>query len=140
MSTLFPDKFAFPAHYASDKLLSLAKLVLDAAFQPIVETNTGAVFGYESLMRGHEKLDFSSPLELIDRMAEAGHLASLDQMMAGRALAKFAALPDFTTATLFINLDVRLIHEGQALLDGLLRHLRFHAIAPSSVCFELSER
>jgi diguanylate cyclase (GGDEF)-like protein len=73
-------------------------------------------------------------------MAEAGQLSALDQMMAGRALSKFTSLPDFRTTTLFINLDVRLIPEGEALLDVLIRHLKVHSIPPSSICFELSER
>jgi diguanylate cyclase (GGDEF)-like protein len=137
---LASEKISFPIRYAGEKLLSLAKLVLDPAFQPVVEVNTGAVFGYESLMRGQDQMGFNSPLDLIDRMAETGQLAALDQMMAGRALSKFTSLPDFRSTTLFINLDVRLIPEGEALLDVLLRHLKIHAIPPSSICFELSER
>jgi len=140
MSALVSEKIAFPVRYTGEKLLSLAKLVLDPAFQPVVEINTGAVFGYESLMRGYDQMGFSSPLDLIDRMADTGQLAALDQMMAGRALSKFSALPDFRSATLFINLDVRLIPQGEAMLDILLRHLKQHAIPPSSICFELSER
>ncbi|NKF32692.1 GGDEF domain-containing protein, partial [Pseudomonas sp. BGM005] len=38
--------------YASDQIVTLAKLVVENAFQPIVEAGTGTVFGYESLMRG----------------------------------------------------------------------------------------
>lgn len=130
----------FPLRYVGEKLLTLAKLVLDPALQPVVEVNTGAVFGYESLMRGQEQMGFNSPLELIDQMAENGQLAVLDQMMAGRALSKFASLPNVRSATLFLNLDARLIVEGEILLDVLIRHLRMHSIPPSSICFELSER
>jgi diguanylate cyclase (GGDEF)-like protein len=137
---LLSEQNAFPMRYAGDKLLTLAKLALDPAFQPLVEVNTGAVFGYESLMRGQEKMGFGSPLELLDQMAESGQLAALDQMMAGRALSKFASLPNLRSATLFLNLDVRLIAEGEVLLDALIRHLRMHSIPPSSICFELSER
>ncbi|MFM2280866.1 MAG: hypothetical protein RLZZ444_3097, partial [Pseudomonadota bacterium] len=134
------ERIAFPIRYAGEKILTLGKAVLDCAFQPIVEVNTGAVFGYESLLRGHDRLDFSSPLELIDRVAETGFLLQLDQMMLSRALAKFASLPHHRSTTLFINLDVRLIPEGLQMIESLLKHLRNHAIPPSSVCFELSER
>ncbi|UVC10120.1 EAL domain-containing protein [Rhizobium sp. TH2] len=134
------ERIAFPVRYAGEKLFNLGKAVLDCAFQPIVEITTGAVFGYETLMRGHDQLGFNSPIELIDRMAETGQLATLDQMMSGRALAKFTSLADYRSSTLFINLDVRLIPEGGALIDALLRHLRAHGIPPSSICFELSER
>nr|CAD6422063.1 diguanylate cyclase [Rhizobium sp. Q54] len=126
--------------YAGDQLLTLSKLVLESAFQPIVEVATGTVFGYETLMRGFDRIGFSSPLELLDQAAEAGQLLALEQMMAGRSLAKFATLPDFASATLFLNLDVRLIKDGDYIIERLVQHLRKASIPPSSVCFELSER
>ncbi|MCO5730982.1 bifunctional diguanylate cyclase/phosphodiesterase [Rhizobium sp. SSA_523] len=126
--------------YAKDQLLPLSKLVLEAAFQPIAEVATGKVFGYETLMRGHERLGFDSPVELLDTAAEAGELLGLEQMTASRALAKFSTLPDFAHSTLFINLDNRLIPHGNFVLDKLVQHLHKARIPPSSVCFELSER
>ncbi|MCF6369926.1 bifunctional diguanylate cyclase/phosphodiesterase [Rhizobium halophilum] len=126
--------------YAGDQLLTLSKLVLESAFQPIVEVATGTVFGYETLMRGFDRIGFSSPLELLDQAAEAGQLLALEQMMAGRSLAKFSTLPDFASATLFLNLDVRLIKDGDYIIERLVQHLRKTGIPPSSVCFELSER
>nr|WP_246435922.1 GGDEF domain-containing protein [Rhizobium cellulosilyticum] len=126
--------------YAGDQLVTLGKLVLENAFQPIVEVATGSVFGYESLLRGHERIGFSSPPELLDEAQQAGQLLALEQMMSGRALAKFATLPDYSSATLFLNLDVRLIRQGYEFLERVLHHLRAAEIAPSSVCFEFSER
>jgi diguanylate cyclase (GGDEF)-like protein len=126
--------------YANDQLVTLAKLVLENALQPIVEVGTGSVFGYESLMRGQERIGFSSPVELLDQAHEAGQLLALEQMMAARALAKFASLPGFSSATLFLNLDVRLIPHGGYFLEKLVQHLRKAQIPPSSVCFEFSER
>lgn len=134
------ERIAFPVRYAGEKLLSLGKAVLDCAFQPIVEITTGATFGYETLLRGHDQLGFRSPLDLIDRLAETGQIAALEQMMSGRALAKFTSIPGHRSSTLFMNLDFRLIPEGAALLDVLIKHLRVHGIPPSSICFELSER
>jgi diguanylate cyclase (GGDEF)-like protein len=126
--------------YASDQIVTLAKLVIENAFQPIVEAGTGTVFGYESLMRGQERIGFDSPIEILDEAERTGQLLALEQMVTSRALAKFATLPDNATATLFLNLDVRLIPEGDRLIDGLVQHLKKANIPPSSVCFELSER
>ncbi|TRL31122.1 EAL domain-containing protein, partial [Rhizobium straminoryzae] len=126
--------------YADDQLLPLSKLVLETAFQPIVELSTGRAFGYETLMRGHERLGFASPLHLLDTAAGAEQLLALEQMLASRALAKFATLPDFASNTLFINLDGRLIPQGEQVVDKLVAHLRKAGIPPSSICFELSER
>jgi EAL domain-containing protein (putative c-di-GMP-specific phosphodiesterase class I) len=52
--------------YASDQLVTLAKVVVESAFQPIVEAGTGAIFGYDSLMRGQERPGFESPIEILD--------------------------------------------------------------------------
>lgn len=126
--------------YANDQLVTLAKLVLENAFQPIVEIGTGTVFGYESLIRGQERIGFNTPVELLDQAHESGQLLALEQMMGARALAKFASLPGFSSATLFLNLDVRLIRHGSYFIEKLINHLRKANIAPSSVCFEFSER
>lgn len=92
--------------FADGQLLNLSKLVIESALQPIVELSTGKVFGYETLLRGHDRLGFASPLELLDTAEEAGQLLGLEQMLSARALAKFATVPDFAHATLFINLMV----------------------------------
>lgn len=136
-TSLEPDIFR---RYANDQLVTLGKLVLENAFQPIVEVGTGTVFGYESLMRGCERLGFATPIDLLDQAADTDQLFALEQMMASRALAKFATLPDFSSATLFLNLDVRLIAHGEEFVDKLVQHLRNAHVPPSSICFELSER
>lgn len=121
-------------------LLPLAKIALDIALQPIVETVSGEIYGYESLMRGHDKLGFSSPIPLLDAFDRAGELPELEHFTTSRALAKFSSLPDFGRRTLFLNLDHRLIAVGEKLIDELLPFLRKNQIAPSSICIELSER
>lgn len=126
--------------YASDQIVTLAKLVVENAFQPIVEAGTGTVFGYESLMRGQERIGFETPIEILDEAHETGQLLQLEKMVANRALAKFATLSNFATATLFLNLDVRLIPHGNRLVESLLLQLKTANIPPSSICFEFSER
>ncbi|MDM9626743.1 EAL domain-containing protein [Rhizobium sp. S152] len=131
---------ALVRRYASDQIVTLAKLVVENAFQPIVETNTGVAFGYESLMRGQDRIGFNSPLEILDEAHRHDQLLQLEQMVASRALAKFATVPNFANATLFLNLDVRLIPYGERIVESLLHHLKLASIPPSSICFEFSER
>ncbi|MGV2098186.1 MULTISPECIES: GGDEF domain-containing protein [unclassified Rhizobium] len=126
--------------YASDQIVTLAKLVVENAFQPIVEAGTGTVFGYESLMRGQERIGFDSPVEILDEAYRSNQLLPLEQMVASRALAKFATLGNYATSTLFLNLDVRLIPHGDRLIENLLQQLKAANLPPSSVCFEFSER
>ncbi len=61
-----------PRTVGDEQIVSLARLAIDTAFQPIVETCTGAVFGYESLMRGFDRLGFDSPVALLDRPLPCG--------------------------------------------------------------------
>lgn len=126
--------------FADKDLTTLARLVVVNAFQPIVETASGAVFGHESLLRGVDRLGFSSPLDFLDHVHQQGQLLAVEQFTAARALSKFAGISNFREATLFLNLDVRLIAHGKAFTDALLDHMRANGIPPSSVCFELSER
>jgi diguanylate cyclase (GGDEF)-like protein len=140
MASAMPLETNVVRRFTEDRLLPLSKLVLETAFQPIVELSTGRVFGYETLMRGHERLGFDTPVDLLDSAAGSGQILALEQMLAARSLAKFSTLPDFASSTLFINLDGRLIREGNFILDRLVQHLRKTNIPPSSICFELSER
>ncbi|MDR3374362.1 MAG: EAL domain-containing protein [Ancalomicrobiaceae bacterium] len=126
--------------FAAGQLISFAKLIVDTAFQPIVEISSGAVFGYEALMRGHDRLGFPSPLELLDQAEQSGQLAQVEQMVSSRAIAKFASIGVDRQRVLFINLDTRLIGEHQWLLDALTQQLKLAGVPPSTVCFELSER
>lgn len=130
-----------PRPLGRDQIVTLSRLVIETAFQPIVEATTGMCFGYESLMRGFDRLGFASPLALLDCAAENGELPALEHMIISRALATFASLSGFAERTLFINLDTRLIGaQDEAILERLDAHLKRAGIPPSSLCFELSER
>ncbi|MDK1384679.1 EAL domain-containing protein [Sinorhizobium sp. 8-89] len=126
--------------FGDEQIVTLAKLVIENAFQPIVEATTGAVFGYESLMRGFQRLGFASPLELLDKAEEVGQLLALEHLINSRAVAAFATIPDFSARTLFLNFDSRLVGGEDDIVERLVNHLKRANIAPSSLCFELSER
>ena len=140
MPAILPLKGHDPASYGRMALMPLAKAAIDTAFQPIVETVSGKIHGYESLMRGHDRLGFDTPLTLLDAFAISGELMDLELFTTSRSFAKFTSLADFDKRTLFLNLDHRMLQAGQRLLPLLLAYLQKNAIAPSSVCIELSER
>lgn len=135
--TIAPDLLRL---FADRDLVTLARLVAVNAFQPIVEAGTGAVFGYELLLRGHERLGFASPVAFLDHAQLHGQLMEVERFLAERALTGFATVANHRDATLFLNLDVRLIPRGQEFAGALLACMDAHGIPASSVCFELSER
>ncbi len=140
MPAILPLRAQDPASYSRMALMPLAKAALDSALQPIVETVSGKIYGYEALMRGHDELGFDAPVALLDAFAMSGELTELELFTTSRAFAKFTTLPEFERRTIFLNLDHRLLLAGQRLLPLLLSYLQKNSISPSSVCVELSER
>ncbi|MCD2177400.1 GGDEF domain-containing protein [Rhizobium sp. C1] len=140
MPAILPLRAQDPASYSRMALMPLAKAALDSALQPIVETVSGKIYGYEALMRGHDELGFDAPMALLDAFAMSGELTELELFTTSRAFAKFTTLAEFERRTIFLNLDHRLLLAGQRLLPLLLSYLQKNSISPSSVCVELSER
>jgi EAL domain-containing protein (putative c-di-GMP-specific phosphodiesterase class I) len=126
--------------FGDDQLVTLAQLAIETAFQPVVEAETGVTFGYESIMRGFERLGFRTPLELLDKAHAVDQLLDLEQMINSRAFTGFCDLPGYTQRMLFINMDARLIGLGGSVAERLTNHLAKTGIRASSLCFELSER
>lgn len=119
--------------------IDLAQLVIDSALQPVVEARSGYVFGYEALLRGHDRLGFETPIHLLDHMHLAGALGALESLARRRALGRFKQLNNGSRA-IFLNIDGRLIVDPEPTVDALLADLEAWKISPVSVCIELSER
>jgi diguanylate cyclase (GGDEF)-like protein len=135
-----PATAAVTRRFADDQLVTLAKLVIETALQPIVEVSSGFVFGYEALLRGQQKLGFATPVELLDQASDVDLLLPMELMLLGRAVAKFSALPETQSRLLFVNFDARLMSQHEPVIDRVLQLLQRAKIAPTCVCFELSER
>ncbi|HWL80266.1 MAG TPA: GGDEF domain-containing protein [Roseomonas sp.] len=122
----------------AETLLARAEPLLQSALQPIVETSTGRVHGYEALLRGHDRLGYASPAELLAAAATADCLDELEALMQRRAFAAFrAATAGRFDSLLFLNLDPRLLPRLDA--AALLRRLDAFGIPASALCIEVSE-
>jgi len=108
------------------------------AFQPIVNTYTGRVFGYEALLRGFDEQGFPSIHSVFDRAAADGVLAEVHQRLFQQASATFHAETS-QNGRLFFNIDNRLFQddESAAALHDLVGS---GAIAPERVVLEISEK
>lgn len=123
-----------------DDLVSLAKLVVEHALQPIVEISTGQVYGYEALMRGFDRLGLASPMELLDHAAECGDLVRLETMLFERAIATFARASNPVDKKLFLNLDGRALGSAEDLMAEMFSSASARGLALSNICIELPER
>lgn len=112
---------------------------IDFAFQPIVTINTGKCYGYEALLRGHEKLGFKSIRALFDYAYDKRILHCIDTFLRAAAIEKFSLLEDGGGALLFYNLDNRILDSDDYQPGNTVQLLSAHGLTPRSVCFEISE-
>lgn len=74
---------------------------LQVLFQPIVDANQQAIYGYEALIRGPKTSPLHSPLRLFDVATQAGLLVELDLLCRRLAIYRFAELE--LPGLLFLN-------------------------------------
>lgn len=74
------------------------------AYQPIMDTLRGHVFGYEALLRTEEK-SFANPGEIISAAERLDRLGDLGRRVREQSVASFASAPK--DAALFVNLHPR---------------------------------
>ena len=113
---------------------------IDYAFQPIVNIHTGAVYGYEALIRNVEKAGFESIFAFFDSAFENKILHPLDLWLRQKAQEKFSRMEGSQHTKLFYNLDNRLF-EGDANNTDQVPYVDEDDHFPAAnLCFEISER
>ena len=110
------------------------------AFQPIIHLETGATHGVEALMRGQERLGFSSIDEVFDTAHFSGDLTELETLLLQRAVSEFldAGLP--TPTRLFFNLDPRTVSAIDHVLAFVKPVLKRLGMDHKRLCLEINER
>jgi EAL domain-containing protein (putative c-di-GMP-specific phosphodiesterase class I)/GGDEF domain-containing protein len=124
----------------TERFLDKVRACVDFAFQPIVNVHSGACYGLEALLRGHQDLGFGQVHEVFDYAYRRGFLHQLDVTLRDLAISKFVRLPHAAKTRLFFNLDNRVIQSPDYHPGGTLAILQRHGLSPTSICFELSER
>ncbi len=112
----------------------------DYAFQPIVNTYTGKVFGVEALLRDYQKSGFGKISSVFDQALSENFLVELDRILLEKAAAKFKEINTQDHIKLFYNIDNRVVQ-----LDGFEKEyarsiMKKFSLDPNQLCFEISER
>ncbi|OHE64475.1 MAG: hypothetical protein A2413_16190 [Treponema sp. RIFOXYC1_FULL_61_9] len=110
------------------------------ALQPIVNIHSGAVYGFEALLRGFEAAGFAEIPELFDAAFKDGVLYALDYRLREKALTLFRDLDCRKGAKLFYNLDNRVTEMPDYSPGNTMLLLERLGLEPSSIVFEVSER
>ncbi|MBB98008.1 MAG: GGDEF domain-containing protein [Rhodobacteraceae bacterium] len=127
------------AHRTPELFLAQVETTLEHAFQPIVDIQSGAVYGFEALLRGSEVLGFHTPSAVFDFAAENGCLGPTEAVLQRKAIARFAKFADARKAKLFLNVDGRGLAPDAAPLAAMVEAMARNGLTPSNLCLEIPE-
>jgi diguanylate cyclase (GGDEF)-like protein len=113
---------------------------IDFAFQPIISTHTGRVFGYEALLRNWSEAGFDSIQDVFDTAWENDVLHRVDMEFRAVVINKFARLPNADKLKLFYNFDSRVVRTADYRPGQTLELLIAAGLGPDAMCLEISER
>ncbi|WP_419770793.1 MAG: GGDEF domain-containing protein [Candidatus Marinarcus sp.] len=113
---------------------------LDFAFQPIIHTYTGKIYGVEALLRNVEiATDYHNIQDLFDCAFEDDLLYQVDLELRKKAIQKLKKL-DIEHVKLFYNLDNRIIYSKNSPQGQTSKILEEYGLKKDAICFELSEK
>lgn len=114
--------------------------ILDFAFQPIINLESGLVYGVEVLLRNYEEAGFDSIIKVFDRAFEEGVLYTLDLKLKAKALNKFKKIPFSQEIKFFYNLDNRILEMKDYSIGNTENLLLQNSMDKYSIIYELSEK
>jgi EAL domain-containing protein (putative c-di-GMP-specific phosphodiesterase class I)/GGDEF domain-containing protein len=116
----------------------IARRALSAVFQPIVDFDSGAILGYEGLIRGPAGTSLESPFALFAQAAVEGCVIELERAAARQCIETFAQLE--RDGKLFLNFSAGALRHLAHQRDDTLAILRHTGIQPERIVIELTEQ
>ena len=113
---------------------------LDYAFQPIIHSFTGKIYGVEALIRNVQNISGLNAIDDLFNMAfNDDYLYELDLHLREKAIKKFSHIK-IDDWKLFYNLDNRIIYNKNLSSGNTSKILKKYQLNKNVICFELSEK
>ncbi|QEN16829.1 two-component system response regulator [Mycolicibacterium sp. ELW1] len=117
---------------------AIARSEFRMAYQPIVNSSTGELFGLEALVRWRIADDEMPATDIISLAESAGQIVPLSRWVLMRSFEDYAALGR-DDLKLHVNLSPDHVLDG-SFLDDLIGAQRDYEIPPENICLEITER
>ena len=117
---------------------AIARSEFRVAYQPIVNSATGALFGLEALVRWRVGEEEMPATEIIALAETAGQIGPLGRWVVARSFGDYASLGR-TDLKLHVNLSPDHVLDD-SFLDDLIAAQQDNGISPENICLELTER
>jgi diguanylate cyclase (GGDEF)-like protein len=114
------------------------KGLLSAVYQPIVDLASGAVIGFEGLIRPAPETGFADPVSLVASAASVGRSVELDHACIATIAREARGLGH--QQLLSVNVSPRFLEAPHFSVEWIVNVLRAEGIEPSRVIVELTER
>ncbi len=113
---------------------------LDYAFQPIIHSHTGKIYGVEALIRNVQNISGLNAIDDLFNMAfNDDYLYELDLQLREKAIKKFSHIK-IDDLKLFYNLDNRIIYNKNLSSGNTSKILKKYQLNKNVIFFELSEK
>ena len=113
---------------------------LDYAFQPIIHSFSGKIYGVEALIRNVQNISGLTSIDDLFNMAfNDDYLYEFDLQLREKAIKKFSNI-EIDDLKLFYNLDNRIIYNKNLSSGNTSKILKKYKLNKSAIYFELSEK
>ena len=134
-----PEPNFFPRREEIDHLLNEPEKYLKIAFQPIIETRNGGIFGHEALTRIPGSVCFENIADLFPFAEKIGQLYPIETLCRRQAISACpAVLQD--RELLFLNINPQILVDPEFASGKTRIMLNERGLEPCNVVLEITER
>ena len=134
-----PDPHFFARREEISHLIEEPDTYLKAAFQPIIETRSGEVFGFEALARIPGSTCFNNIADLFPFAEKIGQLYPIETLCRRQAITSYPNIAQ-NKEMLFLNINPKVLIDPEFASGHTRKLLIEKGLAPTDVVLEITER
>ncbi|MDR3599858.1 MAG: EAL domain-containing protein [Desulfosporosinus sp.] len=134
-----PDPNFFTRREEITRLIEEPDTYLKAAFQPIIDTRSGEVFGYEALARVPKSTCFNNIADLFPFAEKIGQLYPIETLCRRHAITAYPTIAR-NKEMLFLNINPQVLIDAKFASGHTRKLLSEKGLSPEDVVLEITER